>query len=215
MRIVAISDLHGWLPPDVPDCDLLVIAGDVCPDFRGAGSRVWLRRMAERQADWLGAKLVPWLEQAPAREVVMCWGNHDDVGEVPALVPPMPAYLLTDEARDVQGLRVYGTPWTHFAPECWAFDLSLAGLAASTERIPDDVDLLVTHGPAYGVLDRVVDGRRAGSRALGDTIARVRPRAHVFGHIHEARGQDGISYNVSVLDVQYRPYPLRLATIDL
>ena len=100
-------------------------------------------------------------------------------------------------------------------PDLWAFDVPTHRLAAYAEAIPTGIDILVTHGPPRGVLDRVVSGERVGSSALADAVARVRPRLHVFGHIHEARGQKGSSYNVSVADERYRPYDLPVTVIDL
>lgn len=215
MHIVAISDLHGWLPGRVPACDLLLIAGDVCPDVPGTAMRARLDEAAVAQAEWLRERFAPWLEDVPARDVLMCWGNHDYIGERPALVPAMRARLLTDEECVVEGWRVYATPWTHLQPDVWALDIPLDQLAERMRAIPDRIDILMTHGPARGVLDRVVGGARAGSTALAEAVERVRPRLHVFGHIHEARGQQGSSYNVSVLDVQYRPYALPLTEIEL
>jgi Icc-related predicted phosphoesterase len=218
MHIVAISDLHGYLPATVPQCDLLAIAGDVCPDFQGSGSRSAARALhvSERQADWLRRAFSPWISRQPAAAVVMCWGNHDYVGEeASAALEDLPVALLTDSSCLVQGLTIYGMPWTTFAPEMWAFDVAADDIVARTDAIPSDVDILLTHGPAFGVLDTTVTGERAGSHALLEAIARIKPRLHLFGHIHEARGAQGFSYNLSLLDVRYRPYPLPLTEIDV
>jgi Icc-related predicted phosphoesterase len=193
----------------------LLIAGDICPDVPGSGNRAHLSRAAEGQAAWLVAEFVPWLDRAPVGDIVMCWGNHDYVGEVPAAVPAMPGRLLTDEEVTVRGLRVYGTPWTYLMPSLWAFDVPSNQLEAMMWRIPAGIDVLVTHGPPRGVLDEVAPGRLAGSQALADAVGRTKPRLHVFGHIHEGRGQHGTSYNVSVLDERYQPYELPVTMIDI
>jgi Icc-related predicted phosphoesterase len=206
MRIVAISDLHGYLPLQVPPSDLVLIAGDVCPD---ASTR-------EAQAVWLRDAFTPWAEQLETRAVVMCWGNHDFVGQLPsAELPSLPVDVVTDRAVTVEGMTIYATPWTRSIPGVWAFDVELDELAARMEAIPGGIDILMTHGPPRGVLDRVVSGDRVGSTALAAAVARVRPRLHVFGHIHESRGQEGTSYNVSVVDAQYQPYALPVTVIDL
>jgi len=215
MRVVAISDLHGWLPPDVPECDLLIIAGDICPDAPGTESRAQLNASAEHQARWLRERFIPWVERQAAREIVMCWGNHDYVGEVPAVVPPMPLRLMTDEAQEVSGLHIYASPWTSFAPEVWAFDVPPATLAGYMGRIPAGLDVLVTHGPPKGVLDRVRSGVHAGSDALLKAVALTQPRLHIFGHIHECRGQQGLSYNVAILDEDYKPYDMPVVAIEI
>lgn len=217
MRIVAISDLHGHLPAAMPTCDLLIIAGDICPDYRGSGSRAAAQVLgvADRQAAWLHTQFTPWIEQQPARARIVCWGNHDYVGElIDDVLSDTSVIVLTDAATVVDGLRVYGTPWTYFAPDSWAFDIEEDRLAIAMQAIPD-ADVLVTHGPPLGVLDRTTDGRHAGSAALADAVARVRPRVHVFGHIHEGRGQHGHSFNVAILDAGYRPYRAPFVVIDM
>jgi Icc-related predicted phosphoesterase len=69
--------------------------------------------------------------------------------------------------------------------------------------------VLVTHGPPHGILDRTDDGEHVGCEELTAAVARVRPKLHVFGHIHEGYGQrvlDGVRYvNASICDVRYRP----------
>jgi Icc-related predicted phosphoesterase len=215
MRIVAISDLHGWLP-EIPSCDLLLIAGDICPDFRGSANPALRRSVAERQGVWLRDVFAAWLETQSCGHAVLCWGNHDYAGELPASsVPKLAADVLTDQESQWNGFRIYATPWTFFAPRIWAFDVTLPELAHRMARIPDGIDILITHGPPYGVLDRTADGDLAGSRSLGDAVRRVRPRLHVFGHIHEGRGCEGSSYNVAVKDARYEPYALPVTVIEL
>lgn len=80
MKVVATSDLHGFLP-QIPPCDLLLIAGDVCP--------VWNHRLPF-QRKWLRETFTPWLESLPARKIVGVWGNHDSIAESnPDKVPPL------------------------------------------------------------------------------------------------------------------------------
>lgn len=206
MRIVAISDLHGYLPSAVPDADLVLIAGDVCPDAAGPGD----------QAHWLRYRFAPWAQRLRAGAKVMCWGNHDFVGHMLRHYPgSLPVEVVTDRKVSVLGLTIYATPWTRTVPGVWAFDVELDQLATYMAAIPSGIDILMTHGPPYGVLDRVVSGHRVGSKALADAVARVKPKLHVFGHIHEARGQEGSSYNVAIVDERYEPYKLPLTVIDL
>lgn len=96
VHIVAISDLHGRLP-EVPMCDLLLIAGDVCPDCKGTAIPAFRPLVAERQLVWLREVFSPWLTRQPCGHVVMCWGNHDYVGELPG------ARLPTIDADDELG----------------------------------------------------------------------------------------------------------------
>ena len=216
MRIVAMSDLHGHLPADVPAADLVIIAGDVCPDVPGSALPSHRRSAGIRQADWLRESFAPWAEGLRADATIMCWGNHDFAGELPPdRLPPLPVEIVTDRAVRVAGVSLYATPWTFTVPEVWAFDVEPDELAGYMDAIPTGIDILVTHGPPFGVLDRVASGHHVGSRALAAASARVRPQLHVFGHIHEARGREGTSCNVSVVDEHYRPYALPLTVLEL
>ena len=72
MKVVALSDPHGQLPGQVPPCDLLLLAGDLCPvENHGIAF----------QANWLDRTLRPWLKRVPARKVVGVAGNHDFIFE--------------------------------------------------------------------------------------------------------------------------------------
>src|SRR6186997_2995362 len=116
MLVSAVADLHGNLP-EVPPCDLLLIAGDICP-VRDHGLR------AQRQ--FLDGPFRQWLDAAPARHVVGVAGNHDFVFEQePERVPTDLRWTyLQDESTtiaDLAGLKVYGTPWQPVFFD-WAFN---------------------------------------------------------------------------------------------
>lgn len=216
MRIVAISDLHGHLPAEVPPADLLILAGDICPDVPGSAVPGQRQDAGLRQALWLSDAFAPWLARLNVGRVVLCWGNHDYAGELPEReLPPLGVEIVTDREIDIDGLRLYATPWTFAVPDVWAFDIPPARLEPYMQAIPDGIDILVTHGPPRNVLDRLASGERVGSQALAEAVARVRPKLHVFGHIHESRGQQGSSYNVAFVDEQYRPNRLPLVEIEL
>ena len=200
-RLAATADLHGYLP-DVPPCDVLLIAGDVCPvsDHRLDFQRRWLERV-----------FTPWLASLDAGAIAGIAGNHDFVAEAdPALMRGLPWTYLADESTVVAGLTVHGAPWTPTFND-WAFMRGDAELAERWARIPDDVDVLMTHGPPFEHGDLVVDGRHAGSQTLARRLAGLdRLRLHVFGHIHESHGsRDELSAatlaNVSYVDFHYRP----------
>src|SRR5688572_27331064 len=99
MKIVCTSDLHGHLPTIEP-CDLLLIAGDICPRPHPSGT-------FPRQ--WLTNPFGAWVQKTPAAERVLVWGNHDWIAEqTPHLVPPLAAVVLTDQLHEWNGLRTYG-----------------------------------------------------------------------------------------------------------
>jgi predicted phosphohydrolase len=202
LRIVAVSDLHGVLPA-IPECDLLLIAGDVTPVSNHALSF---------QADWLDGEFRRWLAGVPARQNVFIAGNHDLVFEQkPELVPKdLPAVYLQDAAFEWEGLRIWGTPWQPWFFD-WAFNLHEPDLVAKWELIPDGTDIIVVHGPPHGYGDAVPRKRgldHTGSPSLLERIKTVQPRLVVFGHIHEGRGQwqvgNSLLANVTILDAKYR-----------
>lgn len=222
--IRAVSDLHGNLP-EIESCNiLLLVAGDVCPDFSGGPHwQSGLEGGKFRQGEWLDTYFRPWLEAVPADAIVGIAGNHDYVFEHPSLVPDLPWTYLEDTEANVQGFRVYGTPWVPNLP-MWAFHADPRILKISRSAIPTDLDILMTHGPPYGYGDIV--GAKYGPRAgthVGDEpllkeLDRIGAKLHVFGHIHEGRGiyvadnpphswPNRTMANVAMVDEFYDPYP--------
>ena len=198
-RVVAIADLHGDLPGDLPAGDFLVVAGDVCE---------LADHSVEAQAAWLEARFYPWLDSLPHAEVVWIAGNHDFVCEQPDWEPGGRGHYLRDSGVELEGLSFYGLPWVPKL-QMWAFYADEETLARRCAAIPE-VDVLVAHGPPLGYGDRLVDGRRAGSKALLSRIGEVRPRLCVYGHIHEdpGCGQLGPTTLANVAHVDER-YALR------
>lgn len=203
MRIVCISDTHNHNQRvRVPDGDVLVHAGDMTMSGKTGEVRVALA----------------WIGSLPHKHKVVVAGNHDWIfqrqpREALALVPEGVAYLQDSEVM-IDGLRFYGSPWQP-AFGYWAFNLPRGEqLRRVWAKIPDDTDVLVTHGPPYGVLDEctcVVTGHivPVGCRGLKEACERVQPKLHVFGHIHHQHGilkhSYGLSVNASVCTDEYRP----------
>lgn len=229
MKVYAASDLHGEMPDPPPDADVLLIAGDICPDFRGSNA-AYLDKHGTRQRDWLIREWAPWLKNI-GKPTVFTWGNHDFIGEKPWLVKdvinelPLDVTLVKDSAAIVAGLRIYGTPWVPGLPY-WAFYGSERALQNRAALIRADLDVLMTHGPPYGHGDYIpggsekqvskygnIDGMHVGDLTLNDAIKLTRPRVTICGHIHEARGRydlDGSPIvNCASVDAVYdlRPNP--------
>jgi calcineurin-like phosphoesterase family protein len=129
-------------------------------------------------------------------------------------------YLAGQDETDYNDMiKIYGSPWQ---PEFynWAFNLPRNGweLGQKWSDVPVDTDILITHGPAYGFVDKVI-GRpeNLGCELLAERIKTIKPKIHVCGHIHSGRGiifNDGTLYiNASVLDEQYN-YTKKPFTID-
>lgn len=214
MRIAAIADLHGHLPP-TPESDVLVIAGDLVP---------FGLRAPEEQVAWLDGPFREWLAAQPARRIVGIAGNHDFVfQEAPELVPDLPWTYLQDAGCEIDGVRFWGSPWQPWFFD-WAFNAPKedgeAFLAERFALVPEDVDVLVVHGPPRGYGDRAAgDGSLVGSVAQLECIDRVGPAACVFGHIHEGRGRwtRGTTElaNVSAVDVYREPVDDPVVVLDV
>ena len=222
MRIVALSDQHGFLP-DIPPCDLLIVAGDVCPDRFGPFMAV---HDPYQQQAWFDRTVRPWLAATSARHKLLTWGNHDWCGQMCSFRSDTPAHaqstdlqILVDEGTTVASARgagrelsVWATPWSNPFMR-WAFMKRPSDLERVYAAIPAAIDILVSHQPPLYYGDRTFDldaGRvdHVGSRELLDAIERVRPRIVICGHVHGGFGRyehQGIPiYNVSVVDEAYR-----------
>lgn len=198
--LVLISDTHlaherGDF--DVPEGDILIHAGD-------ATNRGTIEEVLRFRA---------WFEALPHRHKVFVAGNHDwffqSRPEEARQALGRSIHYLCDSEITLEGVRIYGSPWQ---PEfCdWAFNLPRGeALQAKWRQIPAGVDLLVTHGPPRGIGDVIRGGESEGcDDLLEEVLGRVRPRVHLFGHIHEGYGvveREGIQFvNAALVDERYR-----------
>ena len=190
MRIAIVSDNH-WHECPLPEADFFVHCGDMTRHGRLNEVAIFAERL--RKADYRAGILVP--------------GNHDWCFES---MPRMAAGLfdkryrvLIDESWEYQDVSFYGSPWT-LPFNNWAFMRPDPLLVETYKHMPGIVDVLVTHGPAYGMLDSGL-----GSIALRQAMDLRKVAHHVFGHIHSHGGErevkdDGnMAYNVSLCDECY------------
>lgn len=184
MRIVALADTHlqhdALSGAQIPDGDVLVHAGDALQH----GDLEELRRA------------VDFFAALPHRTKVFVAGNHEVClekrpTEARAMVEDAGFIYLEDASAEIDGLLFYGAPWQ---PKfrIWAFGATRgAELAAKWKKIPEGVDVLVTHGPPHGFGDRIEWGgaiRRVGCLDLAARVRELRPSLHLFGHIHQDGG---------------------------
>jgi len=209
IRITVISDthtLHKKIEKDLPGGDLLICAGDI-------SSRGYIGEI-KNFCDWFNN-----LKNYEYK--IFIAGNHDfGFEDSPALIAETlleyaNIHYLQDDlaiigAEYQTSVKIWGSPWQ---PEfCnWAFNLSRNGeeLESVWDKISLNTDILVTHGPAWGHLD-VVQGRteHLGCELLTAKIEKIKPKIHIFGHIHSGYGykfKNGTHFiNASVLNEQYR-----------
>jgi len=156
-------------------------------------------------------EFLKWFSNTEFEHKIFIAGNHDfgfeQQTDIDQEFKDLGVTYLFDNDVTIDGIKFYGSPWQ---PEFhnWAFNLSRGEeLAEKWEQIPNDVDVLITHGPAYGILDYAPIGGHVGCEELYRKIVEVKPKIHVCGHIHDGYGQKtmgGIEFlNASVLNDRY------------
>lgn len=199
MRVICISDTHSlhWkLDHAIPDGDLLIHAGDIT----SSGDLADVKSFNQ------------WIGHLPHPHKIVIAGNHDFCFERNREVAQghlSNCRYLQDSEVVINGIKIYGSPWQPWFFD-WAFNLERGEpLARVWKQIPIDTDILVTHGPPFGILDKTARGEQVGCKDLLERIEQIAPRLHVFGHIHEAYGKTrvgGTTYvNASVCNLNYVP----------
>lgn len=231
MRIVATSDLHGFIPSDeeLPEGDLLVIAGDIMGNLHEGHSQEEQRAYLEVFDKFLERQNLRY-----THGVIGVAGNHDflfdknsigktflgqynyqDAGS--SYPESLDWTYLFDRSVEIGGLIFYGTPyvpnlasWAFYSPE-----------SDTRERFAQvaSADVIVSHGPPFGYGDLTArQGVRAGSEEFLRALSWISPRAVICGHIHEAYGSyrfnNTMIHNVSYVNLGYEPAN-RPVVIDL
>ena len=200
MKIIAIADTHGYhRQVEIPAGDVLLVAGDICSHGR-------LAEITEFST---------WLLEQPCKHKIVVAGNHDEPFQseydsaLQALSQDNPAVIyLQDSSTKIEGITFYGTPWTPTFMR-WFFMADRGEtIREKWAKIPDNTDVLITHGPPATILDNV-GGFPEGCLDLLERVLQINPKYNIFGHIHEGYGSirrdDTIFINASVCDGQYRP----------
>jgi len=181
MKIWHVSDTHsnqGQL--QVPDgIDVVIHSGDASNYLDP------YRNESEMRA------FIDWFATLPIPRKIFVPGNHDtsvDKGLISReLIEHRKITLMIDEGIEIDGLKFWGSPWT---PKygTWSWMKDRGTINRKWDLIPDDTDVLITHGPPLSILDATI--RRdneydlCGCSALLKRVVNVNPRLHCFGHIH-------------------------------
>jgi len=203
MKIVFISDTHNkhnYLTSKSYDNilgsgDVIIHAGDV--------SSVGKSHEIKNFLDWFS--------NTDFKHKIFIAGNHDfafeHIHDIAPEYKEKGVHYLFDSEIVIDGIKFYGSPWQ---PEFynWAFNLPRGEkLAEKWAKIPGNTDILITHGPAHGILDWTPSGQRVGCEDLFNRIMEVQPKIHVCGHIHCSYGEknfNGVNFiNASVLNERY------------
>lgn len=196
-KIALISDTHGRHAElsdklkGIHDGDILIHAGDLSNE--GTYSEI--------------VKFLQWMAVQPFNHKAIIAGNHDFGFEGYGVRINASTYVegekmksglidlckelgityLEDSMVEIEGIKIYGSPYTPLFYD-WAFMRDAENIKKIWSKIPENLDILVVHGPAFGYGDLNSDGIRCGCPYLLERIKQVKPKYHVFGHIHEARG---------------------------
>ena len=187
MKILHLSDTHNKHRDlgQMSETDVLVHSGD----FTMAGS------------DMEALDFLEWFCDLSYKHKIFIAGNHDDC-MIDASLEGLPdnVHYLHDSGITIDGVSFYGVPMLA------KFMNGEMETMECYDRIPDKVDVLITHRPPLGILDGM-GGIRFGSSMLLEVVDRVKPRLHLFGHIHSARGMVRLHntsfYNAAVCDDVY------------
>ncbi len=196
MKIVCISDTHTKHKEVIlPKGDLLIHAGDI---------------------SWVGSEpqlidFFKWFDRQAFKHKIFIAGNHDLMFEqnpkqAQSLIPKNIIYL-EESCVTIEGLKIYGTPITPYFFN-WAFNRYPGqDIEQHTRKIPNDADILISHGPPYGILDANAKGEHCGCPSLLSKIQEVKPKLLICGHIHEGYGRlkngKSLFINASLLDHRY------------
>jgi len=158
-------------------------------------------------------RFLTWFKDLPFKTKILIAGNHDFIFEDnPSLIKQMlfdefPEIIyLEDCGFEVNGLKFWGSPVTPRFYD-WAFNRD-ENIQNHWDLIPEDVNVLITHGPPYMILDRTKSGLHVGCKLLSKRISELNDlKVHAFGHIHEANGthwdKDVVYVNSSILNLEY------------
>ena len=186
MKILHLSDTHNshHRLRDLPEADVVVHSGDFC-----------MVGTEQEALDFLN-----WFCDLPYKHKIFICGNHDDClygANIEGLDSNV--HFLCNSGVEIEGIRFYGIPM--FLSDCVTERQN-----QNYAKIPGDTDVLITHSPAYGILD-FDDGINYGSEELLEKISTLNLKAHLFGHIHAQHGittlSDTIYSNGAIMNSQY------------
>lgn len=217
MKVLVTSDLHGYLPEITEPFDLLLICGDVCPAHD---------HYFTFQKQWFETVFVEWVNclpfKGPWAQVVMTWGNHDQVGERLTKTDIEELRIKTGgrlvilknqaydfeyinnlEDTEVKTVKIFGTPYCKEFGN-WAFMVSSEKLHKKYSEIPEGLDILISHdSPHINNLGLIQEGWNAGEDAgnfiLDEYIREKKPRYFFSGHIHSG------NHNFEIVNVHPDP----------
>ena len=179
MKILFLSDTHSQHRKlkNLPEADMVIHAGDVSKTGRDHEVEDFMR----------------WFSALNYKYKVFIAGNHDfffenETTKSIARFLNGNTFYLFNSTIEIEGLKIWGSPFTPTFFN-WAFNLDRGkDIQQIWNEIPNDTDILVTHGPPLGILDRTTDQLNVGCENLLKKVKKIKTKYHLFGHIHEGYG---------------------------
>jgi len=223
LKIVAISDLHGYLPEISQEANIMIIAGDISP--------LNIQFDKPKMKIWLEIEFAYWIKSLPVDKVYLVAGNHDayfqGINQIQLATFKQQCdfklvYLENNyvvHRHDGDEFKIFGTPYCHIFGN-WPFMVSDNYMEEKFKGIPDEVDIIISHDPPYGVgeVDCVLESTRwnndptqhKGNIPLRKRLEKIKYGWLFCGHLHSGRHSfesfnGGQCVNVSLKDENYQP----------
>jgi len=178
MRFIVISDTHGQHRKlQLPEGDIIIHAGDFC--HFGNEDNLY---------DFLD-----WYDDLKFNFKILIAGNHDFFAAEHSIrfkeIIPEGITYLDDSGTSINDIKIWGSP---VQPDLigWAFGKNRGKeMKYHWDLIPEDIDILITHTPPYGILDKTRFGKSIGCEELSIRLKSLAVKIHIFGHVHESYGE--------------------------
>lgn len=184
MKICAFSDMHGiFLYKNIKPCDILLICGDIVP--------LNIQTNIPKSDKWFKEEFIPWCCRQPVDKVFLIAGNHDFFmlnrdKVIKEYLINTKIYYLNNENVGYEGINIFGTPDCHIFGS-WAFMYSPEKELIDFNKIYPNCDILMSHDAAMNHSDCCLEidpNKHIGNEELRQVVERVKPKWHVFGHLH-------------------------------
>lgn len=184
MKVAALSDMHGILPTYDFESDIVCICGDISP--------LRIQNNMTKMLYWIENVFIPWTNTLNCGKIFLIAGNHDRLFENrngKELLMHSNIIYLEDDLVEHDGKLIYGTPWCKVFGN-WSFMLYPEGLQKMYAKIPENVDLLLTHDVPYECNDVILDpvpwanGEHIGNPQLLEVMKEKKPASLCCGHLH-------------------------------
>jgi Icc-related predicted phosphoesterase len=183
MKIYCFSDTHQkHRELNIPEVDMIIFCGDMSNNYNLIKNTIECRDFLE------------WYSSLPIKNKLLIPGNHDRSIEHKWILPKEYPKInwFFNETKTIEGIKIFGSPYSPVYGD-WSYVYSRIDAHKYWNSIEEGTDIIFTHGPSKGILDLAEDYDdrsnivRVGCKTLATKIGLVKPKLHLFGHIHSCR----------------------------